>query len=44
MIKLNEMVTPLEGVAEDDFAPDQTAKDLAWMIHDTAILNLDYTI
>merc|ERR1719296_369663 len=44
MIKLNEMVTPPEGVAEDDFAPDQTAKDLAWMIHDTAILNSGYTI
>merc|ERR1719296_700920 len=44
MIKLNEMVTPPEGVAEDDFAPDRTAKDLAWMIHDTAILNSGYTI
>ena len=42
MIKLNEMVTPLEG--EDDFAPEQSAKDLAWMVHDAAILNSGYTI
>jgi len=42
MIKLNEMVTPPEG--EDDFTPEQAAKDLAWMIHDTAILNSGYTI
>merc|ERR1712127_1011290 len=30
MIKLNEMVTPPEGSSEDDFAPEQSAKDLAW--------------
>jgi len=45
MIKLNEMVTPPEGTTEDDdFKPEQSAKDLAWMIHDTAILNSGYTI
>jgi len=42
MIKLNEMVTPPEG--EDDFTPEQSAKDLAWMVHDAAILNSGYTI
>merc|ERR1719410_1644371 len=44
MIKLNEMVTPPDGTEDGDFTPEQSAKDLAWMIHDTAILNSGYTI
>merc|ERR1712232_966235 len=43
MIKLNEMVTPEED-SEEDFVHSQNAEDLAWLIHDTAVLNSGYTI
>jgi len=43
IIKLNEMVTPDED-SEEDFVNSQNAEDLAWLIHDTAVLNSGYTI
>jgi len=41
--KLNEMVTPDED-SEEDFVTSQSAEDLAWLIHDTAVLNSGYVI
>jgi len=40
--KLLEMVTP--GDDEEDFSPSQSAKDLAWMLHDMALLNSGFPI
>jgi len=43
IIKLNDMVTPPED-SEEDFVTSQNAEDLAWLIHDTAVLNSGYSI
>ena len=37
------MVTPDED-SEEDFVTSQSAEDLAWLIHDTAVLNSGYNI
>merc|ERR1712207_1913 len=44
MNELLDMVTPPEGEDEDSFEPDSNASDLAWMIHDSAVLNSGYNI
>merc|ERR1719410_2487649 len=44
MTKLLGMVTPEEGVDEEDFTPKQEAFDIAWLIHDTAALNSGYNL
>merc|ERR1712111_243288 len=43
-LKLLDMVTPPEDEDEDSFIPDSNASDLAWMIHDSAVLNSGYNI
>merc|ERR1712087_258731 len=45
MGKLNEMVTPPEDEDSDkDFGSSPEAIDIAWYLHDTAVLNSGYTI
>jgi len=43
IIKLNEMVTAPED-SDEDFVSDEKTIDLAWMIHDTAVLNSGYSL
>jgi len=43
MIKLNEMVTPPEG-SDEEFVSSPEAEDLAWLIHDTALLQSGYPL
>merc|ERR1711862_778944 len=43
IIKLNEMVTPPED-SEEDYVSDPDAIDIAWYLHDTAVLNSGYSI
>merc|ERR1711902_55881 len=45
LVKLNEMVTPPEDDDSDkDFVSSPEAIDIAWYLHDTAVLNSGYSI
>lgn len=46
LVKLNEMITPPEDEedSDKDFVSSPEAIDIAWYLHDTAVLNSGYTI